>query len=197
MTITISREYGSGGSEIGHKLADLLGIPCYDKTVTELTASISGFPADTVADSEDKSSMGLDYSGYMYGYGLFSTNHFLPIFYHIFIAQSLAIIQLAKKSDCVIVGRCASDILNKHKIPCLNVFIHAPLEERVARIRSRHDISEDKARKFIKKNDKARANYHRKYAYTEWGKTQNYHLTISSSLGIDKVVKIIADIVRS
>lgn len=196
MVITISREYGSGGSEIGHKVADLLGIPCYDKTVTQLTSALSGIPADTIAGSEDKSSMGLDYSGYMYGYGLFSSNHFLPIYDQIFIAQSNAIIKLARQGDCVIVGRCAAEILGKQNIPCLNVFIHAPIDERVARIRTRHDITEAEARRFIRKNDKARANYHRKYAFTEWGKTQNYHMTLSSSLGIDKVVRLIADAVK-
>ena len=191
MVITISREYGSGGSEIGHKVADQLGIPCYDKTVNELTASLSGFPIETIAGSEDKTSMGLDYSGYVYGYGLFSANHFLPIYDQIFIAQSNAIIKLAREGDCVIVGRCAAELLGKQNIPCLNVFIHAPLDERIARIRTRHNITEAEARRFIRKNDKARANYHKKYAFTEWGKTQNYHMTLSSSIGIDKVVKII------
>lgn len=196
MVITISREYGSGGSEIGHKVADQLGIPCYDKTVNELTASLSGFPIETIAGSEDKTSMGLDYSGYVYGYGLFSTNHFLPIYDQIFIAQSNAIIKLAREGDCVIVGRCAAELLGKQNIPCLNVFIHAPLDERIARIRTRHNITEAEARRFIRKNDKARANYHKKYAFTEWGKTQNYHMTLSSSIGIDKVVKIIIEAIK-
>ena len=196
MVITISREYGSGGSEIGHKVADQLGIPCYDKTVNELTASLSGFHIETIAGSEDKTSMGLDYSGYVYGYGLFSANHFLPIYDQIFIAQSNAIIKLAREGDCVIVGRCAAELLGKQNIPCLNVFIHAPLDERIARIRTRHNITEAEARRFIRKNDKARANYHKKYAFTEWGKTQNYHMTLSSSIGIDKVVKIIIEAIK-
>ena len=85
-----------------------------------------------------------------------------------------------------------ADVLNRNRIPCLNVFIHAPIDERVARLRERHDITEAEARKFIRKSDKARANYHRKYAFTEWGKARNYHMTISSSLGIDRVVRIIA-----
>lgn len=196
MVITISREYGSGGSEIGHKVAEQLGIPCYDKTVNELTASLSGLPVETIAGSEDKTSMGLDYSGYVYGYGLFSANHFLPIYDQIFIAQSNAIIKLAREGDCVIVGRCAAELLGKQNIPCLNVFIHAPLDERIARIRTRHNITEAEARRFIRKNDKARANYHKKYAFTEWGKTQNYHMTLSSSIGIDKVVKIILEAIK-
>ena len=140
--------------------------------------------------------MGLDYSGYVYGYGLFSANHFLPIYDQIFIAQSNAIIKLAREGDCVIVGRCAAELLGKQNIPCLNVFIHAPLDERIARIRTRHNITEAEARRFIRKNDKARANYHKKYAFTEWGKTQNYHMTLSSSIGIDKVVKIIIEAIK-
>ncbi len=197
MVITISREYGSGGSEIGHKTAEILCVPCYDKTVTELTASLSGFPVETIANSEDKTSIGLDYSGYLYGYGLFGSNHYLPIYDRIFIAQSDAIAKLAKKGDCVIVGRCAAEVLAKQNVPSLNVFIHAPLDERVARLLSRHaDITEAQAKRFIRKNDKARANYHKKYVFTEWGAMRNYHMTISSSIGIDKAAKLIADAVK-
>ena len=127
---------------------------------------------------------------------MFSTNHFLPIYDRIFIAQSKAIVDLSRRGNCVIVGRCAAEVLAKQGIPCLNVFIHAPLDERVARLRTRHDITEADARRFIRKNDKARANYHKKYAYTKWGDTRNYHMTISSSLGIDKVARIIAETVK-
>ena len=78
MIITISRESGSGGSEIGHKLADKLGVPCYDKTVTQLTADISGFAKEIIEHSADKTPMPFDYSGYYYFYDTAGSEKWLP-----------------------------------------------------------------------------------------------------------------------
>ncbi|MBQ7227272.1 MAG: cytidylate kinase-like family protein [Clostridia bacterium] len=195
MIICISREYGSGGGEIGHRLADYLGIPCYDKTVTALTADISGFTKELVARSEDKTPLPFDYSGYYYFYDG-SSEKSLPIYDQIFLAQSRAILRLAEKGDCVIVGRCAAHVLEDKNVPCISVFIHAPMEERVKRVMERQNLDEKSATKAIRKNDKARANYYRKYASAEWGKVQNYEVTISSAVGIDNCVKFLADFAK-
>ena len=88
MIIAISRENGSGGSEIGHKLADKLGIPCYDKTVTALTADISGFAKDMVERAADKTPMAFDYSGYYYFYDAANSEKWLPVYDQIYLAQS-------------------------------------------------------------------------------------------------------------
>lgn len=196
MIITISRENGSGGSEIGHKLAEKLGVPCYDKTVTQLTADISGFAKDIVEKSADKTPMPFDYSGYYYFYDTASSDKWLPVYDQIYLAQSKAIVRLAEKGSCVIVGRCAAHVLEERNIPCVSIFIHAPEEERIKRIRQRHNLDEKGAIKYIKKNDKARATYYRKYAGAEWGKIQNYDMTISSAIGIDKVVDLLADFAK-
>ena len=192
MIITISRENGSGGGEIGHKLADKLGIPCYDKTVTEFTANISGFAKDVIEKSADKTPLPFDYSGYYYFYDTASSEKWLPVYDQIYLAQSKAILRLAANGDCVIIGRCADHVLREKKIPCVSVFIHAPIEQRIERIMQRHALDEKAAAKYIKKNDKARAAYVRKYADAEWGRMQNYDMTLSSDIGIDKATDIIA-----
>lgn len=197
MIITVSRENGSGGGEIGHRLADALGVPCYDKTVTALTADISGFAEDVVKNSEDKTPMLFDYSGYCYFYDTASSQKWMPLYDQIYLAQSKAIVQLAEKGDCVIIGRCAAHVLADKGIPCLRVFVHAPLEERIARIAERCNLTEKDAAKRIRKNDKARAAYYRKYANAEWGKMQNYDLALSSSVGIDDAVDLLVRFVRA
>ena len=123
MIITISRESGSGGSEIGHKLADKLGVPCYDKTVTQLTADISGFAKEIIEHSADKTPMPFDYSGYYYFYDTAGSEKWLPVYDQIYLAQSKAIRRLAAGGDCVIVGRCASHVLAERKIPNISVFV--------------------------------------------------------------------------
>ena len=187
--ITISREYGSGGRAIGERLAKELGVPFYDKELIFMAAKESGLSEEYIKKTEQMKSTS-------FLYGLYMSAQQLPMNDQIFLVQSKIIRQVAQEGPCVIVGRCAAEVLAKQGIPCLNVFIHAPLDERVARLRTRHDITEADARRFIRKNDKARANYHKKYAYTKWGDTRNYHMTISSSLGIDKVARIIAETVK-
>lgn len=196
MIITINRENGSGGSEIGHKLADKLGIPCYDKTITQLTADLSGFAQELIEKSADKTPLPFDYSGYYYFYDTASSEKWLPIYDQIYLAQSRAILQLAAKGDCVIVGRCGDHVLEERGIPHYKVFVYAPLEERIQRIMKRHDLNEKAAAKYIKKNDKARSTYHKKYTGKEWQVMQNYDLAISSSIGIDKCIDVISTLLN-
>lgn len=185
MIVTISRQFGSGGSAIGHKLAEKIGVPCYDKTVAELTSVETGFSKSFIHNSEDKYSGPFTYSSYL------GTNSFLPVYDQIFFAQREVIATLAQKKDCVIVGRCGAPILRERGIKSFNVFICAPINERIARTAAKYSVSEKEAAKMIKKNDKARAVYNRQYADFEWGKVDNYDLCINSAIGEDKVVELI------
>lgn len=185
MIVTISREFGSGGALIGHKIADALGLPCYDKTVAELASVETGFAKDVINSSEDKVPSPFSYVNY------FSHNAFLPICDRIFLAQREIILRLARKGDCVIVGRCAEEILKSAGIYSFNVFICAPVDERIMRTVKKYGVSEEEALKMIKKNDKARAAYNRQYCDFEWGKVQNYDLCINSTIGIDASVNVI------
>lgn len=185
MIITISREFGSGGALVGHKIAEELKIPCYDKTVAELASVETGFTKDVINSSEDKVPGPFAYANY------YTHNTFLPVCDRIFIAQREIIIRLAKQGDCVIIGRCATEILRGENIENFSVFIHAPKEERIKRVAEKYGMSEIEAEKAIKKNDKARAMYNKQYCDFEWGRAQNYTLCINTSVGIDKAVEII------
>lgn len=186
--VTISREFGSGGGEVAHKLAEKLGVPCYDKTVNQLTSVISGFSENAVKISEDKVSKPFDYTS-------FTHSNTLPVCDRIYIAQQKEIKQLADKSSCVIVGRCAASILKNHE-NCVNVFICAPIEQRIERISAQHNLNAEEAEKMIKQKDKERKNYYKKYGDMEWGKVQNYLLTLNTVIGIDHSVSIIETVLR-
>lgn len=185
MIITISREYGSGGAEIAHKLAEKLGIPCYDKSVAQLTSSLSEFSKESVEEAEDKVSGVFEYVSGTY------TAATLPIYDRIYLAQRETLLSLARAGDCVLVGRCAAHILEEADIPSLDVFVYAPMEERKKRIAERQGVDLKKAEKMIRRRDEFRRNYYRRYAYADWGNKVNYQLLINSVVGIDKAVDII------
>ncbi len=181
--ISFSREFGSGGGEVGHKVAEKLGLPCYDKTVTELTSVVSGFSQEAVVKSQDKVANIFEYSAFTHG-------NFLPVYDQIYIAQHKVIKELAQKNSCVIIGRCSTAILKKHP-HCLKVFICAPIEQRIKRICEQHGVTKEEAQKMIARVDKRRRNYYKKYADIEWEKSQNYDLTINTAVGVDHAVDII------
>lgn len=190
MIITVSREYGSGGAQIAHELAEKLGVPCYDKTVAQLTASISGFSKESVMAAEDKVTGVFQYFGGVYNSGN------LPVYDQIYLKQREAILQLASQGDCVIVGRCAAHILEEANIPAFNVFIYAPMPERKTRVAEKLQISEKEAEKVIRQKDTFRRNYYKRYAYADWGVKGNYHLLINSTVGIEKAVELLVRLVK-
>ncbi len=190
MVITISREYGSGGAEIAHRLAQALGIPCYDKSVAQLTASMSGFSKESIEEAEDKVSGVFEYISGAY------QKESLPVYDRIYLAQRETLISLAKKGSCVLVGRCAAHIMEEEHIPSFNVFIYASKEDRRMRVSLRHGVDGKTAEKMIRKRDEFRKNYYRRYAYVDWGKKENYNLLVNSSIGIEMATKIICAAVK-
>ena len=114
----------------------------------------------------------------------------------IFLAQCKVIEELAANGSCVIIGRCADYILHD-KYPTLNIFVHAPLEMRVKRIVEFDGCTEKQAVQKIAESDKARAGYHDFYTNFEWGKSQNYDLTLNSALGIDASVKMVLHLIEN
>lgn len=182
--ITVSREFGSGGRTIGKKVAEALGIPCYDSELIGKIASESGFSEDYVKDFGENS-RGRFLS-------LFSNRAYAPnnedIIWKI---QCRVITELALKSPCVIVGRCADYIL-RDKADCLKVFIHADKKFRAERIVSVYGETDVSIEQRIKDKDKRRAAYHRFYTDKKWGDAKNYDVALDSgTLGIDKCVEII------
>ena len=182
--ITISRQYGSGGREIGSKLAKELNIPFYDNELITRAAKESGFAEAAFHNAESKASNSLLYSIAM-GFSHLSLDD------RIYLAQSDVIRKVAAEGPCVIVGRCADYIL-KEIGNVINVFIWADLDFRVDRAIHIDHMDQNKIEDNILKIDKRRANYYNYHASEKWGRAENYHLSLKSSLiGIDGCVELI------
>ena len=184
--ITISREFGSGGRTIGRKVAEKLGIPCYDAELIQKIAKESGFDADYIREAGEYTPGGFLSSALSNrSFGPTNEDYLWKIQYNV-------ISDLAEKGSCVIVGRCADHIL-KDKADCLTVFIHADMAFRANRIVSVYGQREESPEERLKDKDKRRAAYHRFYTNMKWGQAKNYHLCLDSGvLGIDKCVETIA-----
>lgn len=184
--ITISREFGSGGRTIGRKVAEKLGIPCYDAMLIQKIAEESGYAADYIREEGEYATGGW-LSTVFSDRTMGMTNQD-----KLWTIQSRVITELAEKASCVIVGRCADYIL-RDKADCLNVFIHASLEKRAERIVTEYGEREETPEQRLKEKDKRRAAYHRFYTDMKWGHAQNYHVCLDSGkLGLDKCVEIIS-----
>ena len=192
--ICISRQLGSGGKNIGQKLAKQLGIEFYDQKLIEETAKESGMCRETVEELEETPTNSLLYSMYSTPFfGGFGFNPVvdLPMTDRLFVTQADIIREAAKKGSCVIVGRCADYIL-KDDPDLFTVFIHRDQEERVNQISKTYDISLKKAEELVKKGDKKRSHYYNYYSDRHWGEAENYDMTINSDiLGEDYTVELI------
>ncbi|MBR0416303.1 MAG: cytidylate kinase-like family protein [Firmicutes bacterium] len=186
--ITISREFGSGGRTIGRKVAEKLGIPCYDAELVQKIAEESGYTAEYV-EEESEHTEGSWLSTVLSDRSMGLTNQD-----KLWTIQSKVIIELAEKGPCVIVGRCADYVL-RDKADCLNVFIHASLEKRAERIVKEYGETDDTPEERVKDKDKRRAAYHRFYTDMKWGDAKNYDICLNSGeLGIDKCVELICSL---
>ena len=196
LIITIGREYGSGGREIGKLLAEKLGISFYDKEIISLAAEKSGLSPEFITSNEQRTNGFTHISAApSYHTGFFSPHH-LPLSETIFISQAQVIRDIAAKERAVIVGRCADYILAGRK-NTVNIFIHAPKEDRVRRIMALYQLSEADALKAIAKSDKERGNHYFRYTDMKWGKAQNYDLCVNSSLlGIEGTVEMLMDVAK-
>lgn len=192
--ITIGRQFGSGGREIGEVLAKKLNIPFYDKELISLAAKESGMDTEVFNNVDERATNSLLYSLSMglYSFGSnFSNSNELPVNDRLYILQHQIIKKLASEGPCVIVGRCADYVL-KDFDNCVNVFIHADMEYRKKRAVEIHDVKKNKAEQIVNKTDKVRANYYGFYSGQKWGFAQNYDLCIDSSkLTTDQAVALI------
>ena len=174
--IVLSREYGSGGSQIGRLLAEQLGVPYYDKTFVNKAVEDSGLSTKFLEEEEQKFINSLLFSlatgEYRYGGNKFMSNQ-------VFIAQSNAIKEVAQQGPCVIVGRCADYIL-KDECDVFSVFIHADLSWRVERAVREYGLKARIAEQKVKEKDRSRARHYEYYTDRSWGEHSNYHMSINS-----------------
>ena len=161
MIITIGRQFGSGGKELGKKLSEKLGYKFYDEELVEMAAKNSNMNASILQEADEKASKSLLYS---IATGMdsrfFNPYYELPINDKLFIEQSNIIKKLAHEGNCVIVGRCADYVLESAEIPSVDLFIYASLEHKIERISQKYDLSRDKAKDKSKKVEKGRKAYY-------------------------------------
>ncbi|MCR5691932.1 MAG: cytidylate kinase-like family protein [Eubacterium sp.] len=186
--ITITRQYGSGGREIGKKLADAYGIPFYDNEIITNAAKETGFAESTFEKAEEKATNSLLYSLAM-GMNVFAAQDVgyagLSLDDRIFLAQSDVIRKFAKNGPCVIVGRCADYIL-RDKDNVINLYVWASPDFRIKRSIEVDNLPKEKAAELVLKKDKSRANYYKYHTGDRWDNVLNYELAIRSDLcGID------------
>lgn len=198
--VNIGRQLGSGGREIGEKLAVRLGIDFYDKELIRLASEESGLCREFFEKADEKASQGI--IGGLFGMRFpFISDGAMPMTNclsndALFKVQSDVIRKLAEQKSCLFVGRCADYILRD--IPrCVNIFISCSDEERIRRLCRMHAISEHAAEEMMNKADKRRSEYYNYYSYKTWGAASTYHLCIDSSvLGIDGTVDFVEEFVR-
>jgi cytidylate kinase len=192
--ITIARQYGSGGLLTAKSLAKYLNIAFYDKDLLLIAAKKSGLDQKVFENLDEKKRSWL-FNGFSELFtNIFGSenNNGNPIFNDsLFKIQSDIIKQLARKDSAIFVGRCADYVLRNHP-KCINIFIHANIEDRINRINSNCNLSENKTLKLIKRIDHERAKYYNHYTSKIWGASDSYHLCINSSvLGLDETINFI------
>lgn len=194
--ITIGREFGSGGHEIGQKLADRLGIPLYDNRLVSMAAEELGVKTED-AERVDESSLNTFVTGYTVTPGMYTefinAASYLPSFdTEVYRKQTQIIKSLAEKGPCVIVGRCADYVL-RDRDNCINVFICADKADRKKRIMELYGLNERKAADRIRKTDKERRYYYEVHTGQDWGSIHSHQMLFNvSMLGIDRIVEILA-----
>lgn len=200
LIITIGRQYGSGGAEVGGLLSKELGIPCYDKNILRMNSDESGIKESYFHLNDERagdkllyrivSSLVPEIKAPSFGSDLVSADN-------LFRFQSEVIRKLAAEESCIIIGRCADYVLGEAD-GLVRVFLYADMEARIERIRAKQLYDDKDVVKNIRRIDKERRDYHRYYTGRSWEDVENYDLMLNTSrLGIDGTVKTIKDYMRN
>jgi cytidylate kinase len=196
--INIGRQLGSGGREIGQKVASAMGIAFYDKELIRIASKKSGLKEEFFERVDEKKRFSL-FSGLLGLRNPFTEENYSDYYLSnesLFKIQSDVIRSLAEQGSCIFVGRCADYVLKDHP-GCLNVFISADLTDRVRRVSEIQHITAEKAQDLIEKTDKKRSGYYSYFSGKVWGDADSHHLCINSSfLGIDETAVFIGSFAR-
>ncbi len=197
--ITIGRELGSGGRTIGKMVANRLGIPYYDRELIDQAAEKSGLATQYVESSEQRITNSFLYNlamGTSYGYGILqnANRQTLPLSEQVYEAQKEVITGLANQGSCVLVGRCADQIL-ADRDDVFKVFIYADMDERIKRAIQEYGMAKQTVRKEIEKSDKERSRHYNIFTDKTWGDRHNYDLMLNSSkIDYENCAKIICSL---
>ena len=192
--IAIGRQFGSGGHDIGKALAEKLGYDFYDAEIIQMTAGTTGYTPEFVKKNEEimTNSLLYDLVNQMY---LNTDRQDEAPKDKIFEAECQVVYNLAKKGNCVIVGRCADYVLRNSE-NCLKVFFSAPLTSRIRRVAQRQNISEREAKATVQKNEKLRADNYRYYTRRMWGAAGNFDLSLNTDLGEEYIENCICSAMK-
>lgn len=195
--ITVSRQFGSGGRSIAKELAKRLGYDYYDSELTMKVAEETGFDPSYIADAGEYAP-GRSILSYALGSASpHAVGNHMSASDYLWATQSRIITELAEKGNCVIVGRCADYIL-RNREDCLNVFIHAKDEYRAKRIVELYGVRDKSPQKRLEEKDSKRSVNYKYFTGREWGKIENYHLALDSSvLGSEGCVKLLVQAVET
>ena len=185
--ITISREFGSGGRTIGKKVAEKLGIPCYDQELLDRIAEESGLTKEYIQERSENAKR-----GWLANAFADRSLKSLSVQDYVWSIQRKIILEVAEEGPCVIVGRCADYIL-KDSADLLKVFITASVEDRAKRVVEKYGENGSNIERRLREKDISRSSYYRFYTDVEWGICKNYDISLNSALlGIDRCVEIIS-----
>ncbi len=200
LVVTIGRQCGSGGKQIGEKVAERLGVKCYDKELLALAAKNSGLCEELFETHDERPTSSFLYSLVMDTYSKSYTSSAymdMPLNHKIFLAQFDTIKKLANEESCVIVGRCADYALSEYP-NVSSVFITANAEDKIAHLEKLYQVDSAKAKDIMVKTDKKRASYYNYYSSKKWGDSRSYDLCINrSAIGIDGAVDMILELTRA
>ena len=183
--LTVAREHGSSGKQVGKLVAQRLGIPFYYKEMVALAAHESGLDRAFISDIHKNAPDALR--------DLYLSSHAVQ---RAIQAQEHIIREIADNGSCVIVGRAADYVLRGRE-NVIRVFIHAPKEYRIGRVMEVYGDTPREARRNIRRSDKARASYYRHISGKRWGRAENYELVVDSSVGVEKAAEIILDYISA
>lgn len=199
LVVTIGRQSGSKGRIIGEKLAESMGVKCYDKELLSEAAKNSGLCKELFETHDERPTSSFLYSLVMDTYSLgytTSSSMDMPINHRIFLAQFDTIKKLADSESCVIVGRCGDYALADYP-NTVNVFITGDEPDKIANLKELYETTEAKAKDIMIKTDKKRSSYYNYYASKKWGDAKSYDLCINgSSVGVDGAIQIIRDFAK-
>ena len=199
--VTIARQYGSGGHEVGELIAKEHGFVFHDKSLIEKAAERSGISLEVLKGADEQTTPSFLYSIAMGNFDMYPLSinmnpYDMPINDKLFNLQADIIKDEAEKSSSVFVGRCADYILNGYK-NVIKIFVYADIETRAKRISKVENVSVNDAKVLIYKTDKRRANYYNYYTSLKWGKSDNYNLMIDTSkVGTLGAAKIISEYIN-
>ena len=192
--IAIGRQFGSGGHDIGKILAEKLGYDFYDAEIIQMTAGTTGYTPEFIKKNEEIMTNSLIYDLVNQMYLNADMQDEAPKD-KIFEAECQVVRDLAKKGNCVIVGRCADYVL-RNSGNCLKVFFSAPLMSRIRRVAQRQNISEGEAKATVQKNEKLRADNYRYYTRRMWGAAGNFDLSLNTDLGEEYIENCIRSVMK-